>query len=101
MPRVFQSAGRIREPWNMGLSWAGIPRSERFNPPGGSGSLGTVKQIAAARDVPGFNPPGGSGSLGTAPLASASGRAKTALIRAACLLSGDGEVQCECAGSVP
>jgi len=88
VPR-FQSAGRIREPWN---AWAGRSRRAAlgcFNPPGGSGSLGTslrrmcsvsslvsirradqgalelVQEPGRAGQGSGFNPPGGSRSLGT------------------------------------
>ena len=37
----------------------------RFNPPGGSGSLGTTNLSHTRSHIAGFNPPGGSGSLGT------------------------------------
>jgi len=85
----FQSAGRIREPWNHVAphhrhTWrcvsirradqgalereprrAGPPVARRFNPPGGSGSLGTRLARLVGRCGRRFNPPGGSGSLGT------------------------------------
>jgi len=111
---TFQSAGRIREPWNLDHTailqrkypvsirradqgalehrvqcsnlvgfWVSIRRADQgalelnrrlkrkdrrgcFNPPGGSGSLGTaVSTLPLCVAVNGFNPPGGSGSLGT------------------------------------
>jgi len=62
----FQSAGRIREPWNVSPSpWVEMRRLE-FQ------SAGRIREpwnpyppIVLALDTVGFNPPGGSGSLGT------------------------------------
>jgi len=55
----------------------------RFNPPGGSGSLGTTAVAYVALTKPCFNPPGGSGSLGTCPRCGGEARASKVSIRRA------------------